>query len=26
VGSETPPPTPVWRLTAKGRAALEQGL
>lgn len=25
-GSETPPPTPVWRLTPKGRRALEQGL
>ncbi|WP_456414727.1 hypothetical protein [Oceanithermus profundus] len=24
--SETPPPTPVWRLTPKGRRALEQGL
>ncbi len=26
VGSEAPPPTPVWRLTTKGRAALKQGL
>jgi len=26
VDSETPPPTPVWRLSPKGRRALEQGL
>jgi len=23
-GSETPPPTPVWRLTPKGRASLQE--
>lgn len=25
MNSETPPPTPVWRLTPRGRRALEQG-
>lgn len=24
-GSDAPPPTPVWRLTAKGRSVLKQG-